>query len=842
MSDRIAIVGMEAVYGADEGLDAFDCTIFDGVRHSAATASDRPAKVRTGSRPERRQGYFRLLDGTRPVSPARLLRTVIDGAWRNTMSRPEENRWSETALVVVSDWDVSACAAGPKRFHPEGSLPLALLRTRDLLCKREAEAVVIAAVQMGDPAKDAARSGAARGSETDAVSPGSAPATTALSVGQGAGAVLLKRFERARQDRDRIYAVIDAFQFAPNELSPGTFPASQEVADVCRRAFDMAGVGPGQIGYLELPKNGLGAEDHSAVKGLFGAYGQTRNGLTCALGSTSTDLGQDSGAGWLAGLIKTALCLYHRYIPAFPGRAATGAGPGWNEGPFYVPTESRPWFLEPGSRQRVAALNSFSTNGTAHLILSEDSRRQARPNRYRAGVSPYVFPIPGERAGDLIEQLEALGRTLERGVNLPRAATKTVSDFDRRSLAPYALMILGHTRAELLREIRFMLDGLPAAFEQGGAVKTPKGSYFTADPLGRDGKVAFVYPGVGSAYVGLGHALFHLFPEIHERFAKMFPDMGAVLKEKKLYPRSRRPLTMDDIWKLELQLRQDIMTGSECGMGFFVLYTLVLKDVFKVVPDCALGYSLGEGGMMASLGVWVDPAQLSGRFNSSPVFRDRLHGELGALREYWKQNRLDTDSSQIGWNCYTLQAGPATVSEAIRNEEKAFLTIVNSPAEVLIAGDPAACSRAIEKIGCKYYPMGLPLVMHCAPARLEYDRLVDMHTLPVRRNPDLKFYSSSCYKAVPIRSKAVAHSIAESFCAPVDFPRLVNRVYADGARIFIEIGARKFCCNLIDKILHGQAHLALAVNVKGVKDQISVARVLAQLASHRVAVDLSPLL
>ncbi|MCP4692077.1 MAG: type I polyketide synthase [Desulfobacterales bacterium] len=841
MSGRIAIVGMEAVFGVDEGLDAFDCTIFDGIRHSSTRASDRPKKVRTGSRPERRQGYFRLLDGTGPVSPAALLRTVIDGARRNTISRPAENVWSATALIVVSDCDVSAPPVDPKRFHREGSLPLALLRTRDLLRKREADAVMIAAVQMGDPAKAAARSGAGQKSETPAVSPGSGPATTALSMGQGAGAVLLKPFVRARQDRDRIYAVIDAFVFAPNELAPGTLPPARDVADVCRKAFDMAGVGPGQIGYLELLENGLVSQDHNAMKGLSGAYAKARNGLTCALGSASANLGRDFGAGGLAGLIKTALCLYHRYIPAVPGRTGPAAGRGWDASPFYVTTESRTWFPARGIQKRVAALNGCSTNGTAHLILSEDSRRRTRQNRYLVGVSPYVFPIAGDRAGDLIQRLQALGRTLQNTVDLRRAAREYVSDFDKRSQAPYALVIVGHTREELLREIQFMRKGLPAACEKGGDARTPKGSYFTAAPLGRDGKVAFVYPGVGSAYVGLGHALFHLFPEIYDQFSKMVPDMAGVLKEKKIYPRSREPLTGDDIWQLELQLRKDMITVSECGMGFFALYTLILKNVFKVVPDCALGYSMGEAGMMAALDVWVDPGQLSGRLNSSPVFRDRLNGEFGAVREYWKQNRLDTDSNEIGWNCYTLQAAPSTVSEVVKNEEKAFLTIVNSPAEVLIAGDPAACARVIEKIGCKHYAMGLPLVIHCDPARLEYDRLVDLHTLPVRRNPGMKFYSSSCYKAVPIRSKAVAHSIAEAFCVPVDFPRLINQVYADGARIFIEIGARKFCSNLIDKILQGKAHHALAVNVKGVKDQISVVRVLAQLASHRVEVDLSPL-
>jgi PfaB family protein len=124
---------------------------------------------------------------------------------------------------------------------------------------------------------------------------------------------------------------------------------------------------------------------------------------------------------------------------------------------------------------------------------------------------------------------------------------------------------------------------------------------------------------------------------------------------------------------------------------------------------------------------------------------------------------------------------------------------------------------------------------------MEYDRIVDLYTHPVFRVPDIKFYSSSCYKPIPLRSKSVAHSIAKAYSEPVDFPRLVNQVYEDGARLFIELGSRKFCSNLIDRILEGRDHLTMAINVKGTKDQASLVRILAQLVSHRVPVDLTPL-
>ena len=160
---------------------------------------------------------------------------------------------------------------------------------------------------------------------------------------------------------------------------------------------------------------------------------------------------------------------------------------------------------------------------------------------------------------------------------------------------------------------------------------------------------------------------------------------------------------------------------------------------------------------------------------------------------------------------------------------------------MVIGGDPHRCSGVIKKLGCKHYPLGLSLALHSDPARLEYDRIADLYTLPISEKPEVKFYSSSCYLPIPIRSKAIAHSIAKAYCEPVDFPRLVERAYEDGARLFIELGSRKFCSNLIEKILKGKDHLAMAINVKGTKDQASLVRILAQLVSHRVPVDLSPL-
>ena len=56
------------------------------------------------------------------------------------------------------------------------------------------------------------------------------------------------------------------------------------------------------------------------------------------------------------------------------------------------------------------------------------------------------------------------------------------------------------------------------SFEKNQAIKTPVGSYFTPNPLGNEGKVAFVYPGSATAYTGLGKDIFQLFPELLTKY------------------------------------------------------------------------------------------------------------------------------------------------------------------------------------------------------------------------------------------------------------------------------------------------------------------------------------
>lgn len=765
MTNRIAIIGIEAAFGGADSLDRFEQQVYDGVF------------------PENRELYQNDFERS-PDDVKETLGRVIGGALQDTNAGSALKKYDEAFLIVAAEAGFCTKADGLKAFAVEERLLPALKIAKGLLEEQKADAVPVAA--MGRC---------------------------------GAGAVVLKRYDRAVQDKDRIYAVIDSIGFGP-------FIEPSDVSE---------------ISYMEICGQNLKDLFVWAESTVAGIFEKEKKLLSCALGSTE-HISDNSAlstrnAGLMAGIIKTALCLYHRYIPAFSLWTTPQDLEKWERSPFYVPIGSRPWFKDGKSLLRKAAVFFKKETESGHLILSEGGSIPPVVGTYISNAKPFCLPVAGDSQKELTDRLRTLGDLFKAEYDLQRFCRKRYDEFSKRGSAPYALMLVGGTTDELAKEATFIRKAIPGAFGKKTEIRTPRGSYFSANPLGHKGKVIFVYPGVGSAYVGLGQNLFHMFPGLYDRIGKLVDDVGRVLKEKELYPRTCSVYSDDQLKALERVLRKDIMAVSECGMAFSVIYTMIMSAYFKLIPDMAMGYSMGEASMMASLMVWQNPGQLSNKLRENSAFKSGLHGELTAVRKSWR-----LESSPKGeriWDSFTLFADRKTVQAEVDRADRVYLTLINTESEVVIAGDPKACVKIAEKIGCTYFPLRLDLAIHSEPAHLEYGNLVDLYTLPVDKNNPIKFYSSSCYMPVPLRSKAVAHSTAKAFCDPVDFPKLVKKTWEDGARIYIETGSRQTCSLWISEILKGKESIAVPLNIKGAGDQPALTRALAQLVGHRVKVDLA---
>src|SRR5262249_45095925 len=88
---------------------------------------------------------------------------------------------------------------------------------------------------------------------------------------------------------------------------------------------------------------------------------------------------------------------------------------------------------------------------------------------------------------------------------------------------------------------------------------------------------------------------------------------------------------------------------------------------------------------------------------------------------------------------------------------------------------------------------------------------------------------------------SAAEAIVAQALSTVDFPAVIEAAYADGVRLFLEIGPGSSCTRMIGQILAGRPHLARATCLAGADNVSSVLRLLAQLLAERVPLDLSTL-
>ncbi|MBF2007111.1 MAG: type I polyketide synthase [Chlorogloeopsis fritschii C42_A2020_084] len=880
---KIAIVGMDCFLGGCKGLDAFERSVYEGTQHFIDVPPQRWQAVEKQEYLLKNYGFessntpqgayikdfeidfsdFQLApETTDKLNPQELLMLkVADRALKDA----KLNRGSRVGVVIVvsaklsvrlikqeaKDSIANLCSisnlwnfAGPSftLTAEQNSVFKALEVAQKLLSIKEVDAVVVGAVELaGSSASVLARNQMAK-VNTGVNTLSYDRDANGWMVGEGAAAVVLKLHETAQKDSDRIYGVIDALNILKQDSTSNTLPEEAAVTQVCHQAFDSAGIKPTDIGYLEVFGSGVPQQDESEIKGLLQAYRTCEPKLTCALGSVKANIGHTYTASGIVSLIKTALCLYHRYIPGVPQWTAPKMPELWQNTPFYVATESKPWFLEQGATKRIAAINSMEMDGSyAHLILSEEATQKERSSRYLEQTPFYLFPLAGDDCPTLLEQIHALEQTIAISPSLSTAASLTFAGFQQRQNAAYTVVIVGRNHDELTREIQRALKGVADAFDTGKDWQTPVGSYFTSKPLGKKGTVAFVYPGAYSSYIGIARNLFRLFPKIHDDpiIKSVYSRVANI--EKILYPRSLNKLSKRQLEALEQRLIDDPVAMLESEMGVAGLLSAILRNYFQLQPDCAFGYSLGETSMMLAQGLWTHFHEGSQSLNSSTLFKTELSGPKNAVRRFWELPQIQDGESSEFWSTYILMCPVSLVQEALKHENHVYLILINTPQEVAIAGDIQACQRVIETLNCDAFRAPFNHVIHCEAIRSKYDELVKINTLPVQNVPNTVFYSAAEYKPITLDSNSIGHSIAKVLVQQLDFPRLINRVWEDGAKIFIEVGAGGNCSRWISGTLKQKEHIAISLNKRGIDEYISIIRALAKLVSHRVNMDLSSL-
>lgn len=283
---------------------------------------------------------------------------------------------------------------------------------------------------------------------------------------------------------------------------------------------------------------------------------------------------------------------------------------------------------------------------------------------------------------------------------------------------------------------------------------------------------AFVFPGQGAQFVGMGKDMYDNNPVAREMFEKANEILGFRITDLMFNG------TDED-------LRQTKVTQPAIFLHSVIL-AKTLENEIKL--DMAAGHSLGEFSALVAAGA------LS--------FEDGLR--LVSARAQAMQKACELKPSTMA----AIIALPDEKVEEICSSVDGVVVCANynCPGQIVISGEIEAINEACEKAKAAGAKRALPLKVGGAfhspcmePARAELAAAIEatpVHTpiCPVYQNVDAKPHTD------PAEIKA---NLVAQLTAPVRWTKTIENMVADGATEFIEIGPGKVLQGLISKISKG---------------------------------------
>ncbi|MFL5244313.1 MAG: SDR family NAD(P)-dependent oxidoreductase [Gemmataceae bacterium] len=640
-------------------------------------------------------------------------------------------------------------------------------------------------------------------------------------LGEGLGCLVLKRLADAERDGDRIYAVIRSVGTSSDGKGQAVYaPSPKGQAKALRQAQQLARMTPDTIELVEAHGTGTRAGDAAEVTALTEVFnGRDEKHSWCALGSVKSQIGHTKAAAGIAGLMKATMALHDKVVPPTikVDRPIEQLTPG--KSAFYLNTAKRPW-LPPKDHPRRAGVSAFGFGGSNfHCILEEHKTEKSRVS-WDGDVALMTFS--GSSRQDLLEQVENRFFPISWQDLRLEAARSRIAFCSQHSCR---LVVVLERKSVVPSQITARVVSLLKQYGDRSNWNSPDGVYFGSGPVA--GKLAMLFPGQGSQYVGMMRDLACSFPQMLNSLADSDAAFTSIM-EKAPAPRLSNyvhPHSIfgdEDLLHAEEALRNTSV--AQPALAAISRGTLGVLQHFGIQPDATAGHSFGELVALFAAG-WYEAEALQILSTVRGQAMAKQSGNRGAM--------------------LAVSASLAKVEELVR-VEKLNLVIANKngPNQYVLSGATKEIDRALAILNChgisgKQLPVSAafhsPLV---AAAQGEFRKALEtIHLAP----SDIAVYANATAQEYPRDPEGIRSLLARQLAEPVEFIRVIENMYEAGIRTFLEVGPSSKLTGLVNSILEERQHHCLAVDNSSGKRSgvVDLARTLAELAALGHSVSLS---
>ena len=488
--------------------------------------------------------------------------------------------------------------------------------------------------------------------------------------GEGCGMIVLKRLSDAQKDGDNILALIRGSAVNHDGPSSGlTVPNKLAQEALLRQALKNAQVSPQDVSYVEAHGTGTELGDPIEVRALAAVMGERVDPLL--IGSVKTNIAHLEAAAGVAGLIKVVLAFQHGEIPSNLHFNEPNPHIAWDDFPLMVPTERTPW----PKATPIAGVSSFGMSGTnAHVFLQAPASEQALVQgaskvQEAHNVRPLHLLCLSAKTEDALE--EVILRYNKYLTDHPEVDLADVCFTANagRSHFSHRLSVLAPTSKEMSEKLAAVLVG-----ENRGQIR----GQIRRQIKGRSNKVAFLFTGQGSQYIGMGRELYETQPTFRHTLTRCDEIWRAGGYTSSTFLEQS---LLDVLYPANGTLRQGTAslldeTAYTQPALFALEYALAqLLLSWGIKPNVVMGHSVGE----------LVAACVAGVFSLEDGLK--LVSERGRLMQSTKKGQM-----------VAVFADSEIVRVVIHEYPAVSIAAINAPQLTVISGPPRAVESAVHSL------------------------------------------------------------------------------------------------------------------------------------------------